>query len=295
VDPLATAKRASAQAEVDARETLQREYTTGLRVPANVAAARDDLGRELAQREVAREAEVRARLKQSQDEQAALARELAELEAAAAEPRVAKPAPSALPVARVPRPAAPTSPVANANSVAAAARARQEQIVRENAARDQAAREAAERDAKLATMPKHLGPDLAAAVLGLAGSEKFWGNVIIAQAQLQGSVKSGSALRIDGVIDGACEAPVLMISEGALVTGTVAAENIVIFGTVQGTIVARNVTIAASAKVEGDLYYQSLALDEAAQCDLRLSRLPAGSDPMTAAATVARPDVARAA
>jgi cytoskeletal protein CcmA (bactofilin family) len=207
-----------------------------------------------------------------QDEQAALARELTALEAA----RVVEAQQVDRPRSALDDLEAQAARARDLEAMTAARRARDQAAEAEQAAR-------AERDAKVAAMPKSLSRDLAAAVLGLPGSETYWGNILIAQAELRGTIEYGSPLRIDGRVDGACQAPVIMVSQGAAVTGTIAAETIVLLGPVCGTIVGRHVVITASASVEGDLVYQTLSLDQAAQCDLRFSRLPAGADPVLVA------------
>lgn len=124
-------------------------------------------------------------------------------------------------------------------------------------------------------------PKLAAAILGHAGAQAYWGNTIIAQARLDGTARSGSPLRIDGVVDGACYAPVILIAEGASVTGVLAADTIIVLGAVSGTLSGRKITVAKSAQVEGEIYYQSMSIDPQAHCDVRFRRLPSEVDPVT--------------
>jgi cytoskeletal protein CcmA (bactofilin family) len=87
-------------------------------------------------------------------------------------------------------------------------------------------------------------------------------------------------MRVDGAVTGATTAPVLLVSEGAVVDGIVAAETVVVFGKVTGVLTGRNVFIAASAEVEGEVYYQSIAIDPSAHCDVSFRRLPNEGDPI---------------
>jgi cytoskeletal protein CcmA (bactofilin family) len=271
-DPLATARRAAAEAERAARDVLAASIASGTRGTTEEQEARDALAHELARREAEME-QLRARLRAA--------------DAAEARPvdPVGTPAPAPVAVA-VPPAAAEAAPSVDTDQAVRVARARQLAAV-ETLRRERAEAERLQREARLAAMPSTLPRALAAAVLDLPEAAGYWGNVLIAAARLHGAIKSGSALRIDGHVDGACEAPVVMISQGAVITGVVAAEHVVVLGAVHGTIIGKTVTIAKSAVVEGDMYYQTLSLDQDAMCDVRFARLSADASPAAVAASLA--------
>ena len=60
-----------------------------------------------------------------------------------------------------------------------------------------------------------------------------------------------------------------LIARGAHVTGTVAAERVVIDGKVEGPIQGREVILKSQANVVGDIHHQSLAIESGAFFDGR--------------------------
>jgi cytoskeletal protein CcmA (bactofilin family) len=54
----------------------------------------------------------------------------------------------------------------------------------------------------------------------------------------------------------------LVIGEGAQVEGSVIAQEVVVCGTVKGTIRAVRVTLQVGGAVEGDIFHRSLLIDE---------------------------------
>jgi cytoskeletal protein CcmA (bactofilin family) len=79
---------------------------------------------------------------------------------------------------------------------------------------------------------------------------------------------------------------VILVSEGATVMGVLAAETIIVLGSVGGILSARNITVAKTALVEGEVYYQTMSIDPQAQCDVQFTRLGKGDDPVALGAAV---------
>jgi cytoskeletal protein CcmA (bactofilin family) len=284
-EAVAVARLALDQAEADARDLLAREAAERQVVSEADFEAREELARELAMRDTERERETAMR---SQVQAAAAAhhravQDLAALEASRAQRTVrvratAPVAPSAPAAASVPLPPAVQPPMASIPSVAVAAPI--------PAKAQPAPPRAAANDLEMASLPGLTDRKLAGAVLGLPGAAGFWGNTIIAQSKLDGTVKSGSALRVDGIVDGACFAPVILVSAGAVVRGMVAADTIIVLGTVQGILTARNILVAGSGQIEGEVFYQTMSIDPQAQCDVSFSRLQASDDPVALGSSV---------
>ena len=262
-DPLAVARRAAALAEADARAVLAREMTSRHVTSEAEAEAREVLAREIARREVEREAAMRAQLESAAAAHASAARELEEIQTARRDRAAQRPLPGSLPASVVAPPPSRPAPI-----------------------RIEPPRKVAADLLPPATFPGISDEKLAAAILGRPGSEKYWGNTIIKQANLVGTVRSGSPLRVDGVIEGACYAPVIFVSEGATVMGVIAAETIIVLGSVGGILAGRNITVAKTALVEGEVFYQTLSIDPQAQCDVQFTRLGKTDDPVTLGAAV---------
>jgi cytoskeletal protein CcmA (bactofilin family) len=64
----------------------------------------------------------------------------------------------------------------------------------------------------------------------------------------------------------------IIIGEQGKVTGTVAAERVIVCGRTSGVIRAMTVALRASARVEGDIHHMSLAIEEGAEFDGRCRR-----------------------
>ena len=67
------------------------------------------------------------------------------------------------------------------------------------------------------------------------------------------------------------------------IKGTVIAESARLGGTIEGAVTVRNLTIAAQAKIMGDVAYETIAIENGAHIDGRLKYTPAGSAPVAAA------------
>ncbi len=75
---------------------------------------------------------------------------------------------------------------------------------------------------------------------------------------------SKGEVQIDGEVQGDIHATHVVIGEGARVTGGVIAEECVIRGHLLGTIRGRRVLLQGSAHVEGDVYHQTMAIEQGA-------------------------------
>ena len=70
-------------------------------------------------------------------------------------------------------------------------------------------------------------------------------------------------MEVNGQIDGELHCT-SVIARGALVTGTVAAERVVVDGKVEGPIQGGDVFLKSQAYVVGDIHHQSLAIESGA-------------------------------
>src|SRR6478672_2559243 len=87
---------------------------------------------------------------------------------------------------------------------------------------------------------------------------------------------SRGTLQVDGEVEGDVAGAEIIIGEQGKVTGTVAAERVIVHGRTSGVIRAMTVALRASARVEGDIHHMSLAIEEGAEFDGNCRR-PANS------------------
>jgi cytoskeletal protein CcmA (bactofilin family) len=90
-------------------------------------------------------------------------------------------------------------------------------------------------------------------------------SLIGSDVQIDGNVRTGGELQLDGAIVGDLTCGGLVMGETGSVRGTITAENVTIRGSVNGEIRARSVRLEKSAVVEGDVVHESLSVEAGAK------------------------------
>ena len=83
---------------------------------------------------------------------------------------------------------------------------------------------------------------------------------------------SQGTLQVDGEIEGDVGGVEVIIGERGKVTGTVAAERVIVRGTISGVIRGATVTLQSSSNVQGDVHHMSLAIEQGAMFEGRCRR-----------------------
>jgi cytoskeletal protein CcmA (bactofilin family) len=137
------------------------------------------------------------------------------------------------------------------------------------------------------TSPRAATSPLAPAVTAAAGRSVIGTDLTILGDKI--TIISQCKLQIDGQIRGNVHGRVVVINEGGSVTGEIWAEQIDVAGAVCGPIVAVNITLHDSARVEGDIIYQKISISEGAEFDGRARLIKNARDlmPMLDAAAIA--------
>ncbi len=107
------------------------------------------------------------------------------------------------------------------------------------------------------------------AVRSGSGTLSFLG----AEVTITGNIGGQGNLHIDGRVDGDVNCASLIIGNSGQVNGNITADDAKIAGTVTGTVAAKVLTIEASARITGDLSYDSVSVETGAQVDGRVKRL----------------------
>ena len=102
-----------------------------------------------------------------------------------------------------------------------------------------------------------------------SGTMSFLGS----EVTITGNIGGQGNLHIDGRVDGDVNCASLIIGSAGQVNGNITAEDAKIAGTVTGTIAAKILTIEASARIAGDLSYDSVSVETGAQVEGRVKRL----------------------
>lgn len=96
-------------------------------------------------------------------------------------------------------------------------------------------------------------------------------SVLGADTAIRGDISASADLHLDGKVEGDITCAALVQGESSHVTGAVTAETARLAGTIKGTITARELVILKSARIEGDVHYDALTIEQGAQVDGRLS------------------------
>jgi cytoskeletal protein CcmA (bactofilin family) len=117
-------------------------------------------------------------------------------------------------------------------------------------------------------------------------------SVIGEDLTITGNVVSKGEIQIDGEIQGDVECGSLLLGDKSQVVGSVVAEDVVVRGRIVGSIRGLRVTLQAQSHVEGDIYHQSLAIEQGAYFEGKSRR---SDDPMSAAKSpTAKPEAGAA-
>jgi cytoskeletal protein CcmA (bactofilin family) len=81
---------------------------------------------------------------------------------------------------------------------------------------------------------------------------------------ITGNVMSSGDIHLDGQVQGDIHCVALVLGENAQLEGSAIAEDVVIRGRLIGSVRALRVSLQSTSHVEGDLFYQSLAIEKGA-------------------------------
>lgn len=112
-------------------------------------------------------------------------------------------------------------------------------------------------------------------------------SVIGPDVRIIGDIITQGEMQIDGKVEGDITCQMLVVGEGARISGAVTAETVRVHGHLSGKVDANTVMIARSAEVIGDITHESLEIEAGGQVEGHLIRkaaqrakalLPAASD-----------------
>ena len=89
-------------------------------------------------------------------------------------------------------------------------------------------------------------------------------SIISPDLKIVGDLKCTGDIQIDGTIEGLVKGGLIVVGEGAKVEGSIVAETVRIFGTVNGQIRAKTVHLDRTGKVIGDIAHEVLTIEAGA-------------------------------
>ncbi|MFM9853755.1 MAG: polymer-forming cytoskeletal protein [Sphingomonadaceae bacterium] len=105
-------------------------------------------------------------------------------------------------------------------------------------------------------------------------SVKSGGNVLSfigAEVVIHGNVSGNGDIHLDGTIEGDLACNSLILGPGGRIKGNVSAEKATLGGTVEGTINAATLVVQRTARITGDLAYDTVSIENGAKLDGRMS------------------------
>lgn len=88
---------------------------------------------------------------------------------------------------------------------------------------------------------------------------------------ITGNINASADLHVDGSIDGDITCNAFVQGESSEINGAITAESVRIGGLVRGSVSARDVIIQKTARIIGDVNYDTLTIEQGARLDGRLS------------------------
>jgi len=96
-------------------------------------------------------------------------------------------------------------------------------------------------------------------------------SVLGADTAVTGNIEASVDLHVEGRVTGDIACKSLIQGDASEIAGGISAESVRIAGTVRGTISAREVVILRTARIEGDVSYDALTIEQGARLEGRLN------------------------
>jgi len=106
-------------------------------------------------------------------------------------------------------------------------------------------------------------------------------SVIGTDVVIKGDISASADLHVDGRIEGDIACSSLVQGEDSTIEGSITAESARLAGTVKGTISAKQLVVLKSARLEGDVHYDALTIEQGAAVEGRFA--PSARRPATIA------------
>jgi cytoskeletal protein CcmA (bactofilin family) len=103
----------------------------------------------------------------------------------------------------------------------------------------------------------------------MASSSTF--SVIGADVVIKGDVAASADLHVDGRIEGDLACASLVQGEGSHIEGAIEAETARLAGSVKGSITARELVVLKTARIDGDVHYDALTIEQGAEVEGRFA------------------------
>ncbi len=118
-------------------------------------------------------------------------------------------------------------------------------------------------------------------------------SIIGSDIRVVGNITTPGEVQLDGIVEGEIVCGSLTIGEHGLVTGTVKADTLHLRGSIEGKLRAKTIHFERTAKVKGDVTYETMTMEAGVQVEGKLipmNRAGAGAGkPITIKASESKP------
>ena len=97
-------------------------------------------------------------------------------------------------------------------------------------------------------------------------------SVIGSDVTITGNIDASVDLHVDGKVEGDIACASLVQGESSVVQGSIEADSARLSGTVRGSIAAKQLVVLASARIEGDVHYEALTIEQGATVEGRFAQ-----------------------
>jgi len=97
-------------------------------------------------------------------------------------------------------------------------------------------------------------------------------SIIGSEVIISGDLATDAQLHVDGRIDGNVRCAQLIQGADGIISGNIIAEEARLAGTVEGTVSAASIAVEATARILGDIAYDTISIDAGARIEGRLGR-----------------------
>ena len=102
---------------------------------------------------------------------------------------------------------------------------------------------------------------------GLSKTMSSTFSVIGSDITIKGDVSATADLHIDGRVEGDIECASLVQGESSIIQGKIEAETARLAGVITGSITARELVVLQTARIEGDVHYEALTIEQGASVE----------------------------
>ena len=89
--------------------------------------------------------------------------------------------------------------------------------------------------------------------------------------KISGNIRSKSKIEVEGFVKGSITAPEVFSAQGSRIAGPVRADNLFVAGHIVGKIYAKQARFGNTSRVEGDVSYDKVVVDEGTTFDGKVS------------------------